>query len=139
MDIGRGILSTGLIASGLLGLRILLVDRWLWIAAPSHAYGLAAFVAVDTFLTVAVIARVAFSATMSSAAAVAQLGAMLGDLAAGQPAGVFSIAFRNYLLMDTSFVALMVIQISIVFAGLGMVIARLLHQHPEWAVLLHRK
>ena len=127
-----------LVASGLFGVQILVNDKWLWSAAPSHAYGLLGFVAIDILIAFSVIRKLALSPMVASIAAFVQFGLMLSDLFVGQPMGVSSIAFRNYLLRDSSFVSLMVIQILIVFMVLEMAVARLLHQHPHWLALLHR-
>ncbi len=125
----RALLSGELVGSALLGLWILVTDAWLWASAPSHAYGLVAFLVIDALVALAVIEKLAFSSIIASIAALVQFGAMLGDLIRGQPVGVSSIAFRNYLLADSSFVALMAVQLSIVFVGLEMMIGRLLQQH----------
>ena len=127
-----------LVASGLFGLQILANDRWLWSSAPSHAYGLLGFVAIDILITFAVIRKLAFSFIVASIAALVQLGSMLSDLFVEQPMDVSSIAFRNYLLRDSSFVSLMGIQILIVLMVLEMAAAQLLHRHPRWLALLDR-
>src|SRR6266576_3963344 len=54
MKIVRLILSAALGASALVGVRILATDYWLWSAAPTHAYGLMAFVALDFVLILTV-------------------------------------------------------------------------------------
>jgi len=59
-----------------------------------------------------------------------QLLAMLGDIIAGEPAGLPASVFRNYLLTDTAYVGLLVTQ------GLIMAIAigtwALPHLHGHW-------
>ena len=137
-NIIRGVLSMELVASGLFGLQILVNDKWLWSSAPSHAYGLLGFVAIDILIGFAVIRKLAFYSTVASIAALVQVGSMLSDLFGGQPMGVSSIAFRNYLLRDSSFLSLMGIQILIILMVLEMTVARLLHLHHQWPALLHR-
>ena len=130
MKIVRLILSAALAASALVGIEILSTDYWLWSAAPNHAYGLIAFVALDAALllgTWRALRLVVFGAMLT---ATTQLFAMLGDIIQGQPAGTPAAAFRNYLLADTAYLGLLVTQ------GLIMAIAigtwALPHLHGQW-------
>src|SRR5437870_7082120 len=54
MRIVRLVLSAALGTSALVGIQILATDYWLWSAAPTHAYGLMAFVALDLALILGV-------------------------------------------------------------------------------------
>ncbi len=126
----RKILSTELVGTGLLGFWILANDRWLWVSAKSHAYGLMGFVIVDLALAFAVARGISWGSKGVLVAALIQVVAMLGDLENGQPFGVSSTAFRGYLLGDGSFLALLAIQSAILFTGLEMGLAGFLHQHP---------
>jgi hypothetical protein len=134
MRIVRLVLSAALGASALVGIQILATDYWLWTAAPTHAYGLLAFVGLDLAVMFAVwrLTRVAvFGALLT---ATFQLVAMLGDIIGGQPAGLPAAVFRNYLLADTAYIGLLVTQ------GLIMAIAvgtwALPHLHGHWPASL---
>ena len=134
MKIVRLILSAALGASALVGIQILANDYWLWSAAPTHGYGLMAFVALDFALIFGLwrATRVAiFGALFTSAV---QLVAMLGDIIAGEPGGLSAAAFRNYLLADTAYLGLLITQ------GLIMAIAvgtwALPHLHGHWLASL---
>ena len=48
----RKVLSWVLIASSVIGVWILITDKWVWIAEPTHAYGLAAFIGFGGVLAV---------------------------------------------------------------------------------------
>jgi hypothetical protein len=126
----RLILSAALAASALVGIEILSTDYWLWSAAPTHAYGLIAFVALDAALilgTWRAVRQAFFGALLT---ATVQLVSMLGDIITGQPAGTPAAAFRSYLLADTAYLGLLVTQ------GLIMAIAvgtwALPHLHGHW-------
>ncbi len=103
-----------LVASSVIGIEILAVDKWLWLAEPVHAYGLTAFIGLSGALAVALWrggkTRLAVLATILLA--VVQFAAMIGDMVIGQPMGVPSEAFRSYLLGDTWFLALLVMQVA---------------------------
>ena len=103
-------LSMALAASGLVGTSILAIDGWLWYAAPTHAYGLIAFVAIDLLLIAALWRGNRFAEVGATSLAVVQLLAMGGDLAGFSPAAVPTAVFRNYLLSNSSFMALLYIQ-----------------------------
>ena len=120
-------LSTGLFLSAALGGNILSTDAFLWVAAPAHAYGLLAFVAMDLILIVALWDRVRYGGTLSVvkyvgvlciAMASVQFFAMVGDLSGLQPPlGMSASAFRSYLLSDRYYVRLFALQP--IIAGLG--------------------
>jgi hypothetical protein len=130
MRIVRLILSAVLAASALVGIEILLTDYWLWSAAPTHAYGLIAFVALDAALIVGTWRGVRWASFGALLIATVQLVSMLGDIITGQPAGTPAAAFRSYLLADTAYLGLLVTQ------GLIMAIAvgtwALPHLHGHW-------
>ena len=129
MRLVRDVLSLALAASALTGMQILLTDNWLWLAAPSHAYGLIAFVIVDILLTIAVVEKVRASILAAALASIVQIGAMLGDLFTGQPTGIPSAAFRAYLINDASYSALIVIQSVIIIIALASITKPLLERH----------
>lgn len=111
----------------------MLTDLWLWSAAPAHAYGLMAFVALDVALIFGtwIVTRLAvFGALLT---ATVQLAAMLGDIIAGEPTGLPELVFRNYLLADTAYLGLLITQ------GLIMVVVgtwALPHLHGHRLALL---
>src|SRR3989441_1313611 len=134
MRIVRLVLSAALGTSALVGIQILSTDYWLWSAAPIHAYGLMAFVALDLALIFGVwraTRLIIFGALLT---ATVQLLAMLGDIITGEPAGLPASVFRSYLLTDTAYVGLLVTQ------GLIMAIAigtwALPHLHGHWLASL---
>jgi hypothetical protein len=126
----RLILGTALAASALVGIEILSTDYWLWSAAPTHAYGLVAFVALDTALIFGMWRAVRAAVFGALLIATVQLVSMLGDIITGQPAGTPAAAFRSYLLADTAYLGLLFTQ------GLIMAIAvgnwALPHLHGHW-------
>lgn len=129
MRAARGILSAALLASAAVGTLILATDTWLWFSSPTHAYGLAAFVAIDIALVASMWRRTRFVIGGAMMAAAIQLIAMLGDTVAGEPAGVPSNAFRSYLLTNTAFLALLAIQSVIIVLGIGTLAIPLVHRH----------
>src|SRR6266571_1400320 len=137
MKVVRDILSLALVASGLFGIQILLSDKWLWSAAPSHAFGLVGFVLIDLVLVVATLRRIGIAALGATLLASVQFGAMLSDLVAGQPEGVPSIAFRNYLLSDAAYLSLLFIQIAIVIVAIEALATSLFHRHDRVLRVLH--
>jgi hypothetical protein len=140
MKIVQDVLSLTLLVSGIVGSQILLTDGWLWSAAPSHAYGLLGFIMVDLFLATAVLVRTSLAAAGAALIAVTQFGAMIADVVSGQPQGVASVAFRSYLLGDTSYLGLLFIQIGILIVAIGALTAPLIHRHGRWkAALLPRR
>jgi hypothetical protein len=113
-------LAAALIASSLVGVKILLTDSYLWFAAPSHAYGLIGFVCLDVAVAVALWNRTRIPAFAAVLLALVQFGAMAGDLFIGSPTGVPATVFRAYLLGDESYVLLLGIQP--IIAGLAVIV-----------------
>jgi len=130
MRIVRLVLSAALGTSALIGIQILATDYWLWSAAPTHAYGLMAFVALDLALIFGVwrVTRLAIFGALLTATF--QLVAMLGDIIGGQPAGLPAAVFRNYLLADTAYLGLLVTQGLILAIAVGT--WALPHLHGHW-------
>ena len=137
MKIVRDVLSLALVASGLVGTQILLSDKWLWSAAPSHAFGLVGFVLIDLVLVAATLRRIGIAALGATLLASVQFGAMLSDLVAGQPEGVPSVAFRNYLLSDAAYLGLLFIQVAIVIVAVDALATSLFHRHGRVLKVLH--
>jgi hypothetical protein len=54
---------------------------------------------------------------------------MLGDIFAGEPAGLPAAAFRNYLLADTAYLGLLMTQVLIMGITIGTWALPLLHSH----------
>lgn len=138
MRIIRDLLSLALVASGLLGSQILLNDKWLWSAAPSHAYGLIGFVAIDLLLVVAVLRKGGIAVLGAAVVSAAQFGAMFADMIGGQPTGVPSVAFRAYLTSDTTYLALLIIQVAIVTVAAGAMTGPLWHRVANWTRFQHQ-
>ena len=130
MGIVRLLLSAALGISALVGIQILATDYWLWSAAPTHAYGLVSFVALDLALIFGVwrVTRLAIFGALLTATF--QLVAMLGDIIGGQPAGLPAAVFRNYLLADTAYLGLLVTQGLILAIAVGT--WALPHLHGHW-------
>jgi hypothetical protein len=129
MRIVRLVLSTALAASALVGTQILSTDYWLWSAAPTHAYGLLAFVALDLGMILGIWRVTRLGILGALLTATVQLGAMLGDIIAGEPAGLPAAAFRNYLLTDTAYLGLLFTQGLIMLIAIGTLAVPHLHGH----------
>src|SRR5712692_11465951 len=104
------ILSTALYTSSILGIQVLLMDKWLWDAAPTHAYWLIIFVIVDSFLLAAMWKEAILATIGAALASTIQFVAMLGDIAIGQPSGISASIFKTYLLSNTGFISLLTTQ-----------------------------
>ena len=129
MRIVRLILSAALAASALVGIEILSTDYWLWSAAPTHAYGLIVFVALDAVLILGTWRAVRPAVFGGLLTATIQLSIMLGDIVQGQPAGTPAAAFRSYLLADTAYLGLFVAQGLIMATAVGTWALPHLHSH----------
>src|SRR5712691_2525646 len=111
--IARTVLTPTLLVSGLVGVWMAANDGWLWAVAPTHAYGLLAFAALDVILAfvVMVVPKLAYEGALLDS--ITQVIAMLGDALTFTPTGTVQAAFRAYLLGDTAFVALLGIQLAV--------------------------
>ena len=111
--IARTVLTPTLLVSGLVGVWIAANDGWLWAVAPSHAYGLLAFAALDVVLALVVMTVPKLGYVGALVVSMTQVFAMAGDALTFTPAGTLQAAFRAYLLGDTAFVALLGIQLAV--------------------------
>jgi hypothetical protein len=109
----KTVLTPTLLVSGLIGVWIAANDGWLWAVAPSHAYGLLAFAALDAILALVVIVVPRLAYVGALLVSTTQVAAMAGDALTFTPTGTVQAAFRAYLLGDTAFVALLGIQLAI--------------------------
>lgn len=107
----------------------MLTDLWLWSAAPTHAYGLMTFVALDIALIFGTWTVTRFAVSGALFTATTQLAAMLGDIIAGEPAGLPASVFRNYLLADTAYLGLLITQGLIMAIAVGTWALPHLHGH----------
>jgi hypothetical protein len=137
MKIVRDLLTLSLLSSGLFGIVVLVNDKWLWSAARSHAYGLTGFVLINLLLVGATLKRFSLAAFAAAFFSVLQFGAMLADLLAGAPMGTPSVAFRNYLLSDSSYLGLLLIQIAIAIVSIGGLAAPRFHRRVRLSSLPH--
>jgi len=109
----RTVLASTLLASGIVGTWIVANDGWLRAVAPSHAYGLLAFAALDVVLALVVMTVPKLGYVGALVVSMTQVVAMAGDALTFAPAGTLQAAFRAYLLGDTAFVALLGIQLAV--------------------------
>jgi hypothetical protein len=109
----KAVLTPTLLVSSLVGVWIAANDGWLWAVAPSHAYGLLAFAALDVILALVVIVVPRLAYVGALLVSTTQLVAMAGDALTFTPTGTVQAAFRAYLLGDTAFVALLGIQLAV--------------------------
>ncbi len=107
------VLTPTLLVSGLVGMWIVASDGWLRAVAPTHAYGLLAFAALDLVLALVVMAvpRIAYAGALL--VSITQVAAMAGDALTFTPTGTLQAAFRAYLLGDMAFLALLGIQFAV--------------------------
>jgi hypothetical protein len=111
-------LFAALFGSAFVGLEIVASDSWLWAVAPTHAYGLVAFVGIDVAMVVLLWRGVPHAGTLTALLAAAQLVAMGGDLAGlSPPPGIPASGFASYLLSDVPFVVLLWLQPAIAYLG----------------------
>ena len=109
----KTVLIPTLFVAGLVGVWIAANDGWLWAVAPSHAYGLLAFAALDVILALVVIVVPRLAYVGALLVSTTQVAAMAGDALTFTPVGTLQAAFRAYLLGDTAFVALLGIQLAV--------------------------
>jgi hypothetical protein len=93
-----------------------------------------AFVALDAGLIFGAWRATRLAIIGAVLTATVQLVAMLGDIIAGEPAGLPVAVFRNYLLADTAYLGLLVIQAFILAIAIGN--WALPHLHSHWLVSL---
>ena len=134
MKIVRLVLSAALATSVIAGIQILLTDYWLWSAAPTHAYGLIMFVALDAALVLGTLRATRLAVFGAMLTAAIQLVAMVGDIIAGQPAGLPVEVFRNYLLTDSAYLGLLTTQGLIIAIAIATWV--LPHMHGHWLASL---
>jgi hypothetical protein len=111
-------LTALLVVSALVGIEILSTDEWLWYVAPTHAYGLVAFVVLDCALAIVLWRKTRPAAIGAALFGAVQFVAMFGDIITGEPAGVPMGLWRSYLLGDTAFTVLLAIQLVIVASAI---------------------
>src|SRR5712692_1219180 len=111
--IAQTVLIPTLLVAGLVGVWIAANDGWLWAVAPSHAYGLLAFAALDAILALVVIVVPRLAYVGALLVSTTQVAAMAGDALTFTPTGTVQAAFRAYLLGDSAFVALLGIQLAV--------------------------
>ncbi len=88
-------------------------DGWLRAIAPTHAYGLLAFAALDLVFALVVIAIPRLAYVGALLVSITQVAAMAGDALTFTPTGTLQTAFRAYLLGDAAFLALLGIQLAV--------------------------
>jgi hypothetical protein len=88
-----------------------------------------AFIALDLALIFGVWKVTRLSIFGALLTATFQLVAMLGDIVAGEPAGLPSAVFRNYLLADVAYVELLITQSVIMAIAIGAWALPHLHGH----------
>ena len=106
----RAALSGTLLVSAAMGAGIVLTDQYLWSTAPSHAYGLVGFIAMDIALAILLWRKIWLGSVLSMGLTTVQAIAMLADVLTFSTPGVTQQAFRSYLLSNPPFVILLVIQ-----------------------------
>ncbi len=111
--IAQIVLTPTLLVSGLVGLWVVANDGWLRAVAPTHAYGLLAFAALDLVFALVVIAIPRLAYVGALLVSLTQVVAMAGDALTFTPPGTLQTAFRAYLLGDAAFLALLGIQLAV--------------------------
>lgn len=117
------ILSVVLLFSAAVGGYILATDSYLWSVAPTHAYGLVAFTAIDLVLVAGLWRKPRTATVVATLLGLVQLGAMSGDIFFGTLTFSSDVttaaAFSKYLLGDTAFVTLLGIQAVLIVIGIA--------------------
>ena len=112
-----------LLVSAAIGAYILATDSYLWAQAPTHAYGLIAFVVLDLVLVAGLWWKPRLSAIGIALLALVQLGAMgadafIGASTFGQTSSGAQSAFQQHLLNDAAFMTLLGIQVVLIIIGI---------------------
>ena len=117
----RAVLAASFVLSAVLGSYILTTDSYLWAQAPTHAYGLVAFVIIDLASVVGIYRLPRIARIVAFLLPTVQLVAMAGDLyvGLGSPGSLVQQAFREYLLNDSAFMTLLVLQAVLVGLAFG--------------------
>jgi len=125
----KAVLAIAFLISGALGSYILATDSYLWAQAPTHADGLVAFVVLDLVAVAGIYALPRIARIVVLLLPVVQLAAMAGDLymGLGSPGSVIQGAFHEYLLNDSAFMILLVLQAVLAALAFG----NLLQPHPD--------
>jgi len=112
----KAVLAISLLLSAALGAHILATDAYLWAEAPSHAYGLVAFVVIDMIAAAGMFGLPRVTRIVAFLLPVIQLAAMGGDfyMGLGSPGSLIQESFRDYLLNDVAFMILLVLQAVVV-------------------------
>lgn len=117
------ILSVVLFFSAAVGAYILATDSYLWSVAPTHAYGLVAFTALDLALVAGLWRKPRAAILVATLLGLVQMGAMSGDIFFGTMTFSSDVttaaAFSKYLLGDAAFVSLLGIQAVLIAAGIA--------------------
>ena len=117
------LLSAVLLVSAAIGSYILATDSYLKSAAPTHAYGLAAFTVIDLVLIAGVWRRPRIAIIVAVLLGLVQMGAMGGDVFLGTLTFSSNIttatAFSNYLLGDLAFLSLLGVQVVLILVGIA--------------------
>jgi hypothetical protein len=118
----RAVLTVSFVLSAAVGSYIVATDSYLWAQAPTHAYGLIVFVAIDLATAAAIYIRPRVSRIVALLLPAVQLAAMAGDLymGLGTPGSLVQGAFREYLLNDSAFMILLVVQAVLVGLAFGL-------------------
>jgi hypothetical protein len=98
-----------------------------------------AFVALDFALLLGVWTRPRLAVSGSLLTAMIQLAAMVGDIIAGEPAGLPESVFRTYLLADTAYLSLLGTQGVIMAISGGIWAMPHLHTHRFTHLKMVRK
>jgi hypothetical protein len=120
------VLAVAFVISALVGSYIIATDGYLWVEAPTHAYGLIVFIAIDLAAVVGIFVLPRVTRIVALALPIVQFAAMAGDLymGLGSPGSVAQGAFRQYLLNDPAYMSLLVLEAMIVGLACGNLLVR---------------
>jgi hypothetical protein len=122
----KAALTFSLVISAVIGAYIVSTDSYLWTEAPSHTYGLIAFIVVDLITASALYTLPRLSRILVLFLPVIQFTAMVGDLylGLGSPGSIVQDSFREYLLNDSAFMILLVLQAVLMGMAFGYLVQR---------------